>query len=148
MDESQDKQTNENFFDSIKPNITDPLVKSLLQTLTAIAKMLTADSGTKAKKGSSDMYPRISDVISYFICCGLLDKYYKIFQCIREPLEDTSVLMAYHTTIEMLQGIVAAVVRCVLLLFTVHLIEFLQIPSMKVSHESLSTMYAFHLIHQ
>ena len=67
------------------------------------------------------MYQRISDVISYFICCGLLDKYYRIFQCIREPLEDTAVLMAYHTTIEMLQGIVAAMVRFVSFLFLVHI---------------------------
>ena len=111
VDESQDKETNESFFDTIKPRITDPLVKVLLQVLTTVSKMLTPDCSYKAKKGVNDMYQRISDIASYFVCCGLLDRYYRIFQCIREPLEDTSVLAAYHTTIEMLQGIVAAIVR-------------------------------------
>jgi len=111
VDESPDKETNESFFDTIKPKITDPLVKVLLQTLSTVSKMLTPDCSYKAKKGVNDMYQRISDIASYFVCCGLLDKYYRIFQCIREPLEDTSVLAAYHSTIEMLQGIVAAIVR-------------------------------------
>ena len=110
-DESSDKDPNESNSDVIKPKIADPVVQSLLKTLKAISMMLTVDNVLKTKKGNNDLFQRVSDLVSYFVCCGLLDKFYEFFQCIQEPLEDTSVLMAYHTAIEMLQGIVAAMIR-------------------------------------
>lgn len=95
----------------IKSAITDPLAKSLLLMLTAAMKNLALDVATKSKKMSNDLTQRINDLISYLVCCGLLDKYHRIFQCIQEPLEDTSTLLAYHTAIEMLQSVVATIVR-------------------------------------
>ena len=89
----------------------DPLVLTLLETLTTITRMLNVSQGDKSLKGGGDNAQRVSDLVSYFVCCGALGKYYKMFQYLQEPLEDTSVLTFYQRVIEMLQGIVISLAR-------------------------------------
>eukprot|EP00112_Aurelia_sp_Birch-Aquarium-sp1_P014789 Seg321.6 transcript_id=Seg321.6/GoldUCD/mRNA.D3Y31 product="S phase cyclin A-associated protein in the endoplasmic reticulum" protein_id=Seg321.6/GoldUCD/D3Y31 len=95
--------------ENVKLKNEDPLVCSLLQTLSSITRMLNV--GAKTKKGSSDNFQRISDLVSYIVCCGILDKYHQIFQRIQEPLEDSTTLQFFDNVIQMLQGVVISLVR-------------------------------------
>ncbi|XP_065059584.1 S phase cyclin A-associated protein in the endoplasmic reticulum-like isoform X1 [Rhopilema esculentum] len=109
--DTQGQQVEGNLSTIIKPMSNDLLVLTLLETLTTITRMLNVSQGEKAQKGVGDNAQRVSDLVSYFVCCGALGKYYKMFQCLQEPLEDTSLLTFYQRVIEMLQGIVLALAR-------------------------------------